>query len=115
VSFGSKSGVGPNHFRRPSKSLAHSMSNPIAARGFSLVIKPCPDPEEKLVNEQGPIVETSDHSINRRHGGSSHGDRTVSSRYHDGQFFMQGHADLSLCLTEGYTHSLTERCTDVKP
>jgi len=71
-----------------SKSLAHSMSNPIAARGFSLVIKPCPDPEAKLVNEQGPIVETSDHSINRRHGGSGYGDRTVSSRYHDEQFFM---------------------------
>jgi hypothetical protein len=86
------------------KSRAHSAPNPIAARGRPLVIKPRLDPEEKSINEQGPVVETSTHSINKRHGGSGRGDKTVSLRYHDGRFFLQAHADLSLCLTEGSTN-----------
>jgi hypothetical protein len=69
---------------------------------------------KKVVNEKGVVVETSTHSINRRHGGSGHGDRTVSPRYPYGMVFLQAHADLSLRLIEGYTHSLTEGCTDVK-
>jgi hypothetical protein len=97
------------------KSRAHSTSNPIAARGRPLVIKPRPDPEEKSVNEQGPVVETSAHSINRRHGGSGRGDKTVSPRYHDGRFFLQAHVDLILRLTEGYMHNLTKGCTDENP
>jgi hypothetical protein len=76
-----------------------------------LGIKPHPDPEGS-VNEKGVVVETSTHSINRRHGGSGRGDRTVSPRYPYGQFFLQAHAELSLCLTGGYMHSLTEEGTD---
>jgi hypothetical protein len=51
------------------------------------------------------VVETLTHSINRRHGGSGRGDRTVSPRYPYGWFFLQAHVDLSLRLTEGYTQS----------
>jgi hypothetical protein len=77
-----------------------------------LGIKPHPDPNERSVNEKGVVVETLTHSINRRHGGSGRGDRTVSPRYHDGHFFLQAHAELSLQLTGGYTHSLIEEGTD---
>jgi hypothetical protein len=70
------------------KSCAHSMLNQIAARGHPLVIKTHTDPEEKSVNEQGPVAETSTHSINIKNGGYGRGDRNVSSRYHDGQFFL---------------------------
>ena len=58
------------------------------------------------------VVETSNHSINRRHGGSGRGDRTVSPKYHDGRFFLQAHAELSLCLTGGYMHNLIEEGID---
>jgi hypothetical protein len=48
---------------------------------FPLGIKPHCDPEKKKeVNEKGVVVETSTHSINRRHGGYSHGDRTIIPR-----------------------------------
>jgi hypothetical protein len=67
------------------KSCAHSVSNPIVARGRPLVVKPHPDPKDKSVNEKGLVVETSTHPINKRHGGSGHGDKTFSPRYHDGQ------------------------------
>jgi hypothetical protein len=82
------------------KSHAHLASNPIATRGRPLVVKPHLDPEVKSVNEQGLVVETSTHSINRRHGGSGHGDRTVIPRYYDGRFFLQARVDLSLRLTK---------------
>jgi hypothetical protein len=103
-------------FDGPTITCLYNMTNPRATRGSPLGIKPHPDPEKKRrsVNEKGVVVETSTHSINRRHGGSGRGDRTVSPRYHDGRFFLQAHVDLSLRLTEGYTHSLTEGCTDVK-
>ena len=52
--------------------------------GIPLVIKPHPGPDEGSVNEKGVVVETTTHSINGRHGGSGHGDRAVSLRYHDG-------------------------------
>jgi hypothetical protein len=97
------------------KSCAHSMLNRIAACGHPLVIKTHPNPEEKSVNEQGLVIETSTHSINETHGGSGRGDKTVSPRYHDGRFFLQAHADLSLHLTEGYMHNLTEGCIDEEP
>jgi hypothetical protein len=53
------------------------------------------------------VVETLDHPINGRHGGSGHGDKDVSLRYPCGQIFLQAHAKLNLRLTEGYMHSLT--------
>jgi hypothetical protein len=114
VSFRPESGVGPNHFQRPRNHVLIQASNPIASRGLPLVVKPRPDPEEKSANEQELVVETLAHSINKKHGGSVRGDRTVNPRYHDGQFFLQAYVDLSLHLTEGYTHSLTEGCTDGK-
>jgi hypothetical protein len=94
------------------KSHAHSVSNLIEVRGHLLVVKPHPDLEEESVNEQGLVVKTSSHSINENHGGSGHGDRTISSRYHNGWFFLHAHAGLSLHLTEVYTHNLTEGCTE---
>jgi hypothetical protein len=66
------------------QSCAYIASNLREAHGSPLVIKPHPDPDERSVNEKGVMVETSTHSINRRCGGSSCGDRTVSPRYHDG-------------------------------
>jgi hypothetical protein len=45
-----------------------------------LVIKPCIDAEEISVNGRRPIVKTSTHSINKRHGSLGRGDKTVSSR-----------------------------------
>jgi hypothetical protein len=78
------------------QSRAYITSNPRAACGNPLGIKPHPDPDERSVNEKGVVVETSTHSINRRHGGSGRGDKTVSPRYHDGRFFLQAHAELSL-------------------
>jgi len=69
------------------KSLSHLAPNPIAAHGHPLVIKTCPDPEEKLVNEQGLVVETLAHSINENHRGYVHEYRTVNLRYHEGLVF----------------------------
>ena len=86
-------------------------TNPSAMHGNPLGIKPHPDHNERLVNEKGVVVETLNHSINRRHGGSSRADIIVNPRYPYGWFFLQAHADLSLRLTEGYMHSLTEGCT----
>jgi hypothetical protein len=74
--------------------------NPIEMRGCPLVVKVCLDLEVKTVNEQGLVVETSAHSINRRDGGFGHGDKTVSPRYHDGWFFLQAYYVMSLHLTE---------------
>jgi hypothetical protein len=62
--------------------------HPRVAHGSPLGVKPHPDPDERSVNEKGVVVETSNHSINRRRGGSGRGDRTVSPRYHDGRFFL---------------------------
>jgi hypothetical protein len=54
-----------------------------------LGIKSSSDPEKRSVNEnEGVVVETSTQSINRRHGSSGRGDRTVSPRYHDGWFLL---------------------------
>jgi hypothetical protein len=52
------------------KSHARLALNPTTTRGHPLVIKPRPNPKENSVNEQGLVVETSFHSINRRHGSS---------------------------------------------
>jgi hypothetical protein len=93
------------------QSRAYIMTNPRAACGRPLGIKPHCNPEVS-VNEKGVVVETLTHSINRKHGGSGCGDKTVSPRYPYGRFFLQAHVDLSLRLTGGYTHSLTEECTD---
>jgi hypothetical protein len=60
------------------------------------------------INEKGVVVETLNHSINRRHGGSGHRVKVVSPRYHGGRVFLQAHAELNLHLTGGYMHSLTE-------
>jgi hypothetical protein len=94
------------------QSHADMTTNPRAARGSPLGIKPQPDLDERSVNEKGVEVETLTHSINRRHGGSGCGSRTVSLRSHDGRFFLQPHAELSLHLTGAYTHSLTEEGAD---
>jgi hypothetical protein len=72
------------------KSHVRIMSYPTTTRGRPLVIPPCSDPEEDSVNEQGLIAETSTQSINRKHGSYGQGDRTVSPRYHDGQFLLAG-------------------------
>jgi hypothetical protein len=72
-------------------------------------------PDEKSVNEKGVVVETSTHSINRRHGGSGHGDRAISPRYPYGWFFLHAHAELSLRLIGRYTHSLTEEGAEERP
>jgi hypothetical protein len=45
--------------------------------GSPLGIKPHPSPNEGSVNEKGVVVETLTHSLNRRHGGSGHGDRAT--------------------------------------
>jgi hypothetical protein len=81
------------------QSHAHIESNLKAARGSPLGIKPHPDFDEGPVNEKVVVVETLTHSINRRHGGSSRVDRTVSPRYPYGWFFLHSHYELSLCLT----------------
>jgi hypothetical protein len=81
------------------QSRAYMTTNPRATCGNPLGVKPHLDPDEKPVNEKGVVVETSTHSINKRHGGSGRGDRTVSLRYHDGRFFLQAHVELSLHLT----------------
>jgi hypothetical protein len=54
------------------------------------------------------------HSINRSHGGSGHGDKTVSPRYHDGWFFLQAHAELNLRLMGGYMKNMIEEGADKK-
>jgi hypothetical protein len=87
-------------------------SNPRAARGNPLGIRPHLDLDEGSVNEKGMVVETSNHSINRRHGGSGHRDRIVSARYHNGRVFLQAHTELSLRLIGGYTHSMKEEGAD---
>jgi len=58
------------------------------------------------------VVETLAHSINGRHGKLGRGDETVNPWYPCGQIFLQTHANLSLHLTEGYMHSLTEDVSD---
>jgi hypothetical protein len=93
------------------QSHSHLASNPKATRGNPLGIKPYPGPDEGSVNEKG-VVETSTHSINIRHGGSSRGDRVVSPRYHSGRVFLQAHAKINLRLTGGYTHSMIEEGAD---
>jgi hypothetical protein len=70
------------------QSRTYKISNPRAMHGSPLGIKPHFDPDERLVNEKGVVVKTKTHSINRRHGGSSRGDRTVNPRHHDGRFFL---------------------------
>jgi len=97
-----------------SQSHAYIMKNPRVGCGIPLGVKPHPDldPDERSVNEKGVVVETSTHSINRRCGGSGHGDRTVSSRYPYGQFFLHAHADLSLHLIGRYMHNLTKEGAD---
>jgi hypothetical protein len=77
------------------QSHAYSTSNPRAARSIPLGIEPRPDPEENSVNERGLVVETSFHSINRRHGSSGRGDITVSPRYLDGWFLLAGPSELA--------------------
>jgi hypothetical protein len=62
--------------------------NPTKECGHPLVIKPHPDLEEKSVNEQGLVVETSFHSINKRHEGFGRGDRAISLSYQDGGFLL---------------------------
>jgi hypothetical protein len=91
---------------------AHIASNTKAMCGIPLGIKPHLGPDEGLANEKGVVVETSTHSINRRHGVSGCGDRAINSRYHGGQVFLQVHAKTNLHLTGGYTHSLTEEGAD---
>jgi hypothetical protein len=95
------------------QSRAYITTNLRATCGSPLGVKPHPDPDERSINEKGVVVETSTHSINRRRGGSGRGDKIVSPRYHDGRFFLLAHAELSLWLTGGYTHSLTEEGADV--
>jgi hypothetical protein len=89
------------------------MTNLRSGHGSPLGIKPHPDPNERSVNEKVVVVETSTHSINRRCGGSGRGDRIVSPRYHDGNFFLLSHAELILWLIGGYTHNLTEEGSDI--
>jgi hypothetical protein len=59
---------------------AHSMSYPIATSGRPLVIRPCIGPKEISVNGRRLVVETSSHSINRRHGSPGRGDKTFIPR-----------------------------------
>jgi hypothetical protein len=82
--FGAQKQCGSKPLLTTLKSRAHSMLNPC----HPLVVKPHPDPKEKSVNEQGLVVKISTHSINENHGGFGRGDKTVSSRYHDGRFFL---------------------------
>jgi hypothetical protein len=81
--FQAEKWCGSKPFLTAPKSRSHSTSNPIAACGCPLVVNPRPDLEERLVDEQGLVVETSTRSINEKHGGSGHGDKTVSPRYHE--------------------------------
>jgi hypothetical protein len=41
---------------------------PTTTRGRLIVVQPCSDPKEDLVNEQGLVDETSAQSINMKHG-----------------------------------------------
>jgi hypothetical protein len=66
------------------QSRAHLASNLKASCGSPLGIKPHPGLNERSVNEKGVVVETSTHSINRRHGGCVRGDRAVRQMYHGG-------------------------------
>jgi hypothetical protein len=66
------------------QSRAYMTTNMRATCGSPLGVKPHPDPDEGSINEKGVVVETLTHSINKRHGGSGHGDKAVSLRYHDG-------------------------------
>jgi hypothetical protein len=61
-------------------SHAHSTSYLIVASGHPQVIRPCLDPKEISVNGHTLVVETSAHSINRRHGIPGRGDRAVRPR-----------------------------------
>jgi hypothetical protein len=71
------------------QSHAYIMKNPRAARGSPLGIELRPNLDGRSVNEKGVVVETSTHSINRRHGGSGRGGSTVRPRYPDGRFFCR--------------------------
>jgi hypothetical protein len=71
------------------KSHDYIASNPRAACGGTLSVEPCLDPDERSVNEKGVMVETSTHSINIRHGGSSRGDNTIIPRYPNGRFLCR--------------------------
>jgi hypothetical protein len=94
------------------QSCAHIASILKATCGSPQGIKPHPGLDEGSINEKGVVVETSTHSINARRGESGCGDRAVSPRYHGGRVFLQAHAEMNLCLTGGYTHSLTEEGAD---
>jgi hypothetical protein len=81
------------------KSHAHLVSNPIETRGHPLVVKPHPDPKEKLVNEQGLVVETLTHSINENMEGLAVEIELSARGTTRDKFFLQVHADLSFRLT----------------
>jgi hypothetical protein len=70
------------------QSCDYIASNPRVARGTPLGVEPCPDPDERSVNEKGVMVETSTHSIIRMHGGFGHEDNAVRLRYPYGQFYI---------------------------
>jgi hypothetical protein len=89
------------------QSRAYITRNQRAVHGRPLGVNPHPDPRRDQLIKEGMVADTSTQSINRKHGGSDHGDKTISPRYHDGRFFLQDHVELSLRLTGGYTHSLT--------
>jgi hypothetical protein len=80
VDCGIKSGVGPNRLQRADNHVLINVKSKSSVCP-PLGIKPRCDPERKKVNEKGMVVETLTHSINRRHGRSGQGDRTVSSIY----------------------------------
>jgi hypothetical protein len=75
----------------------------------------CSNPEEDSVNEKGLVAETSAQSINRKLGSYGRGDKLSARGTTMDGFFLQAHTDLSLRLTGGNTHSLTEGCTDENP
>jgi hypothetical protein len=63
------------------QSHAYKTSNPRAMHGHPPSIKPRCNPKKKKLMKKGVVVETLTHSINRRRGGSGHGDRAASPRY----------------------------------
>jgi hypothetical protein len=74
------------------QSCAYSTSNLRATCGsLPLGVEPRPDPEEKSVNERKRlVVETSTHSINRKHGGFGRGDRRLSAEVPQRAVFPAG-------------------------
>jgi hypothetical protein len=54
------------------------------------VLSLIPISKKRAVNEKGVVVETSTHSVNINHKGSSRGDITIILRYINGRLLLVG-------------------------